>query len=116
MTDPPKGKSKQALAPNAIRVWISDRNSGHYPTPIQDSQMVLPRFIRYPNSPVLTPIINKMVKMMMSHRTFLGIHSPPLNPDNLGQAREGNFPLILIIIISMGKVTGKKIYPVKTIS
>jgi hypothetical protein len=44
---------------------------------MQASQMVLPRFIRNPSSPVLTPIINKMVKMMMSHRTLLGMHSPP---------------------------------------
>jgi hypothetical protein len=48
--------------------------------------MVLPRFIRNPNSPVLTPIINKMVKIMMSHRTFLGMQAPPLDPAHLGRA------------------------------
>jgi hypothetical protein len=49
--------------------------SGHHPTPIQASQIVFPRFIRYENSPVLTPIMKKTVKIMMSHKTVLGIQA-----------------------------------------
>jgi hypothetical protein len=78
--------------------------------------MVLPRFIRYPNSPVLTPIINKMVKMMMSHRTFLGMHLPPLDSAQLGKAVDRNPRSLLPIIISMRGVPGKKILPAETIS
>ena len=58
-----------ALAPNAFRVWIGALD--HHPTPMQDSQIVFPRFIRYATSPLLTPIMNKMVKTMMSHKTVL---------------------------------------------
>jgi hypothetical protein len=59
------------------------RPAGLYPTPMQASQIVLPKFIRYDTSPVLTPIMNKTVKMMMSHKTVfdmavllqsLGVH------------------------------------------
>jgi hypothetical protein len=72
--------------------------------------MVLPRFIRYPNSPALTPIINKMVKMMMSHRTFLGMHPPPLDPAHLGRAVDRNSDLLLFVIISRREVPGKKFF------
>jgi hypothetical protein len=78
--------------------------------------MVLPRFIRYPNSPALTPIINKMVKIMMSHRTFLGMHPPPIDPAHLGKAVDRNSYLLLFIIISMREVPGKKIFQMETIS
>jgi hypothetical protein len=78
--------------------------------------MVLPRFIRYPNSPVLTPIINKMVKMMMSHRTFLGMHPPLLDPAHLGKTVDRNPHFLLSIIISMRGVPGKKIFQMETIS
>jgi hypothetical protein len=78
--------------------------------------MVLPRFIRYPNSPALTPIINKMVKMMMSHRTFLGMHPPLLDPAHLGKAVDRTPDLLLLIIISMQEVPGKKKFQIKTIS
>jgi hypothetical protein len=78
--------------------------------------MVLPRFIRYPNSPALTPIINKMVKMMMSHRTFLGMHPPPIDPAHLGKAVDRNSYIPLFIIISMREVPGKKIFQMETIS
>jgi hypothetical protein len=78
--------------------------------------MVLPRFIRYPNSPVLTPIINKMVKMMMSHRTFLGMHLPPLDSAQLGKAVDRNPDLLLLNIISRRAVPGKKFFRMETIS
>ena len=78
--------------------------------------MVLPRFIRYPNSPVLTPIINKMVKMMMSHRTFLGMHPPPIDTAHLGKAVDKNPDVFLLVIISMRAVPGKKFFPMEIIS
>jgi tRNA A37 threonylcarbamoyladenosine synthetase subunit TsaC/SUA5/YrdC len=78
--------------------------------------MVLPRFIRYPNSPVLTPIINKMVKMMMSHRTVLSMHQPPLDPAHLSRAVDRNPDLLLHTIISMRAVRGKKFIRMETIS
>ena len=78
--------------------------------------MVLPRFIRYPNSPVLTPIINKMVKMMISHKTFLSMHPPPLDPAHLSRAVDRTSDLLLLNIISMRAVPGKKIFQMETIS
>jgi hypothetical protein len=83
---------------------------------MQDSQIVLPRFIRNPNSPVLTPIINKMVKMMTSHRTFLGMHPPPLYSAHLSRAVDRTPDVLLLNIISMRAVTGKKFFPIETIS
>jgi hypothetical protein len=94
------------LAPNALRVWIGDL--GHHPTPIQDSQIVFPRFIRYDTSPVLTPIMNKMVKTMMSHKTVLDIAILLLNPAHLGKAIGRYTYFFLIIIISIGKGSGEK--------
>ena len=94
------------MAPNASRVWIGDL--GHHPTPIHDSQIVFPRFIRYATSPLLTPIMNKMVKTMMSHKTVLDMAILLLNPAYLGKTVVDT-PLLLIIIISMGKGSrGKK--------
>jgi len=78
--------------------------------------MVLPRFIRYPNSPALTPIINKMVKIMMSHRTFLGMHPPPLDPAYLGKTVDRTPDLILLNIISRRAVLGEKFFQMETIS
>ena len=72
--------------------------------------MVLPRFIRYPNSPVLTPIINKMVKMMMSHKTFLGMHPPPLNPAHLSRAVDRTPVLLFQYYIHAG-ASGEKNLP-----
>ena len=78
--------------------------------------MVLPRFIRYPNSPVLTPIINKMVKMMMSHKTFLSMHPPPLDSAHLSRAVDRKPDLLLFDIISMRAVPGKNFFRIETIS
>jgi hypothetical protein len=78
--------------------------------------MVFPRFIRYPNSPVLTPIINKMVKMMMSHKTFLGMHPPPLDFAHLSRTVDRNPNVLLLTIISMRAVRGKKFFRMETIS
>jgi hypothetical protein len=78
--------------------------------------MVLPRFIRYPNSPVLTPIINKMVKIMMSHKTFLGMHPPPLDFAHLSRMVDRNPNVLLLNIISMCEVPGKKICRMEIIS
>jgi hypothetical protein len=93
------------LAPNASRVWTGDL--GHHPTPIHASQIVFPKFIRYATSPLLTPIMNKMVKTMMSHKTVLDMAILLLNPAHLGKRLL--IPTLLIIIISMGKGSrGKK--------
>jgi hypothetical protein len=68
--------SKQALVPNAQGLDVTV--SGHHPTPIQASQIVFPRFIRYENSPVLTPIMKKTVKMIISHKTVLDMQPPTI--------------------------------------
>jgi hypothetical protein len=97
--------SKQALVPNAQGLDVTV--IWHHPTPIQASQIVFPRFIRYENSPVLTPITKKAVKMMMSHKTVLGMLASG-NPSVVNAVNGTR--LILIIIIPRGKGSGENFF------
>jgi hypothetical protein len=56
------------------------------------------------------------VKIMTSHRIFLGMHPPPLNSAHLGRAVDRDLYLLIFYIISMLAVTGKNFSPIEIIS
>jgi hypothetical protein len=60
--------------------------------------------------------MNKMVKMIMSQRTFLGMQPPPLDYPHLSRAVDRNPSVLSLTIISMRGGTGENFSRFKIIS